>query len=75
MSADWMDTKTRFRRARSGDTIHMDGCNRAKNTIPWLFAEDKTDDEVFAWVARSPWLHLCKICKPLGVSVGKDQQQ
>lgn len=64
MSQDWMNQETVLRRAKRGDTYHRTGCPRAKNTLPWLWAEGKTLEEV-----RQSWengLKPCKVCKPEG---------
>lgn len=75
---DWMNAVTRLRRSKGGDTIHAAGCRRAGNTLPWLWAEDKSPLEVAA-ACRENGLRPCKVCAPLRLvsSVGEPggQQQ
>jgi hypothetical protein len=61
---------TRLRRAKRGDFIHRADCPRANltNTLPWLWAEERSDDEVRAGAAENG-LHLCRVCKPLYTTV------
>lgn len=60
---DFMKRVTRLRRAKNGDTYHLTGCPRARNTVPWLWAEGKTKEEVESSHANG--LRPCKICDPL----------
>ena len=43
-----------------GDKIHRRGCPHAGRTVPWAWAEDKTDYE---WVGKA-WLKPCGHCLP-----------
>jgi hypothetical protein len=58
----YLDAVTVLKRSRRGDTYHRASCSRAKNGLPWLWAEGRVRTEVEA----VPWLHPCKTCDPLG---------
>jgi hypothetical protein len=57
---------TKLYRSRKSSIVHAANCKRiGSNSIPWLWAEDKTRAEVKA--AEVNGLKWCKFCKPLEV--------
>lgn len=49
---------TRLYRSRNGMRIHTPDCKYA--CIPWIWAEDETDEDI----AHIKWLFPCGHCKP-----------
>jgi hypothetical protein len=58
------DQTSRYRRSHNGSTVHRWDCPRAANAVPWTFADDKTDAQVFYAIVAAPWLKPCRSCKP-----------
>lgn len=61
---NYLDTVTMFRRAKKGRTYHRAECLRAGNTLPWIWAEGRSREEIEASHANG--LRPCKVCDPLG---------
>lgn len=59
----YMDKVTLLRRSRTGDYYHRATCpNLGTTSLPWLWAEGKTRQEV---ESQATELHPCKRCDPL----------
>lgn len=60
---NFLDQNTTLRRSNTGNTFHLASCRYAANSLPWIWAEGKTRDQVS--VTQLNGLHPCGVCKPL----------
>lgn len=61
--------ETRLVRSRDGGTYHVRGCVRAKNVVPWMWAEEQLGASSYpamtiAAVTSATGVHPCKTCDP-----------
>lgn len=61
---DYLSTATRLRRSKKGDTVHRAACARARNALPWIWAENFTDAQILANTSVQSWIKPCRICNP-----------
>lgn len=59
---EYLNTVTVLRRTRKGDTYHRSECPRAKNALPWLWAEGRVRGDLAT--AKANGLRPCKVCDP-----------
>lgn len=56
--------ETRLRRSKNGDTVHAASCTRAGQTLPWIWAEGLTREQILR-ACNDNGLRRCKFCDPL----------